>query len=76
MVSGRLRVASGERTTSMPQVHRAVNAGGKVLIPVMAVGRAQELLLLIESYWERMNLQVTSLAVGWWCWVGGGMAVG
>jgi integrator complex subunit 11 len=38
-------------------VHRAVAAGGKVLIPVNAVGRAQELLLLLESYWERMQLK-------------------
>lgn len=25
------------------------------MIPVFALGRAQELLILIESYWERMN---------------------
>lgn len=29
-----------------------------MLIPVMAIGRAQELLLLLESYWERMALEV------------------
>lgn len=40
------------------QVHQTVAAGGKVLIPVMAVGRAQELLLLLENYWERMGLLV------------------
>lgn len=32
--------------------------GGKVLIPVFALGRAQELCILIESYWERMNLKI------------------
>lgn len=32
--------------------------GGKVLIPVFALGRAQELCILLETYWERMNLQV------------------
>jgi integrator complex subunit 11 len=36
-------------------VHDAVSKGGKVLIPVFALGRAQELLILIESYWERMS---------------------
>ena len=40
------------------QVHETVSAGGKVLIPVFALGRAQELLILLESYWERMSLQV------------------
>lgn len=30
---------------------------GKVLIPVFAVGRAQELCMLLENYWERMHLQ-------------------
>ena len=35
------------------QVHDTVAAGGKVLIPVFSLGRAQELLLLLESHWER-----------------------
>ena len=33
-----------------------MSSGGKVLIPVFALGRAQELCLLLDSYWERMNL--------------------
>ncbi|XP_049852063.1 integrator complex subunit 11-like [Schistocerca gregaria] len=37
-------------------VHETVKRGGKVLIPVFALGRAQELCILIETYWERMNL--------------------
>ena len=32
--------------------------GGKVLIPVFAMGRAQELCILLETYWERMKLDV------------------
>lgn len=36
---------------------KALNRGGKVLIPVFALGRAQELCLVVESYWERMGLQ-------------------
>lgn len=30
----------------------------QVLIPVFALGRAQELCILLETYWERMNLTV------------------
>ena len=37
-------------------MHECVSSGGKVLIPVFALGRAQELCLLLDSYWERMNL--------------------
>ncbi|KAJ1351671.1 hypothetical protein KIN20_007782 [Parelaphostrongylus tenuis] len=40
------------------KIHDRVMAGGKVLIPVFALGRAQELCILLESYWERMNLKV------------------
>ncbi|XP_050130727.1 cleavage and polyadenylation specificity factor subunit 3-II [Malus sylvestris] len=39
-------------------VHKCVAAGGKVLIPTFALGRAQELCILLEDYWERMNLKV------------------
>lgn len=42
----------------LKRVHQAVERGGKVLIPVFALGRAQELCLLIDSYWQRMNLNV------------------
>eukprot|EP00918_Siedleckia_nematoides_P049223 GHVU01107956.1.p1 GENE.GHVU01107956.1~~GHVU01107956.1.p1 ORF type:complete len:388 (+),score=34.96 GHVU01107956.1:350-1513(+) len=37
-------------------VHECLLAGGKVLIPVYAVGRAQELCLMLDSYWQRMGL--------------------
>ncbi|TKY69231.1 Cleavage and polyadenylation specificity factor subunit 3-II [Spatholobus suberectus] len=39
-------------------VHKCVSCGGKVLIPTFALGRAQELCILLEDYWERMNLKV------------------
>ncbi|XP_020271246.1 cleavage and polyadenylation specificity factor subunit 3-II [Asparagus officinalis] len=39
-------------------VHKCVARGGKVLIPTFALGRAQELCLLLDDYWERMNLKV------------------
>lgn len=44
--------------TFLQRIHTAVNRGGKVLIPVFAVGRAQELCILLESYWERMGLKI------------------
>lgn len=37
------------------KVHDCVAKGGKVLIPVFALGRAQELCILLEAYWERMR---------------------
>lgn len=39
-------------------VHKCVAGGGKVLIPTFALGRAQELCMLLDDYWERMNLNV------------------
>lgn len=35
------------------RIHTAVARGGRVLLPVVALGRAQELLLILEEYWER-----------------------
>jgi integrator complex subunit 11 len=40
------------------KVHDCVLQGGKVLIPVFALGRAQELCILVEEYWERMGLTI------------------
>jgi integrator complex subunit 11 len=48
----------------LKKVHDCVKDGGKVLIPVFALGRAQELMILIESYWERMNLKVPIFFAG------------
>ncbi|WVZ64877.1 hypothetical protein U9M48_014336 [Paspalum notatum var. saurae] len=39
-------------------VHKCVSGGGKVLIPTFALGRAQELCMLLDDYWERMDLKV------------------
>ncbi|XP_078281609.1 integrator complex subunit 11 isoform X3 [Rhinoraja longicauda] len=41
----------------LKKVHDAIERGGKVLIPVFALGRAQELCILLETFWERMNLK-------------------
>ncbi|KAL7077440.1 hypothetical protein ACQ4LE_003037 [Meloidogyne hapla] len=40
------------------KVHETVQGGGKVLIPVFALGRAQELCILLDMYWERLELKV------------------
>ncbi|KAI3413813.1 hypothetical protein GPALN_011294 [Globodera pallida] len=40
------------------KVHETIQGGGKVLIPVFALGRAQELCILLDSYWERLDLKV------------------
>ena len=39
------------RLTDM--VRRVLNRGGKVLLPVVALGRAQEVLLILEDYWVK-----------------------
>ncbi|XP_047944690.1 cleavage and polyadenylation specificity factor subunit 3-II isoform X2 [Salvia hispanica] len=39
-------------------VHKCVTSGGKVLIPSNALGRTQELCMLLDDYWERTNLKV------------------
>ena len=38
------------RFTSM--VHEVVTRGGRCLLPVFALGRAQELLLILDEYWQ------------------------
>ena len=38
-------------------VQETLDRGGKVLIPVFALGRAQELCILLETYWTRTNLK-------------------
>lgn len=43
-----------ERETAlMKNVTSILNRGGRVLMPVFAIGRAQELLLILEDYWNR-----------------------
>jgi len=42
----------------LKQVHETIQNGGKVLIPVFALGRAQELCILLETYWGRIKSKV------------------
>ncbi|CRK90406.1 CLUMA_CG004139, isoform A [Clunio marinus] len=41
----------------LKKVHGCVACGGKVLIPVFALEKAQKLCILLETYWDRMNLK-------------------
>jgi cleavage and polyadenylation specificity factor subunit 3 len=36
----------------MSLIHSTINKGGRCLLPVFALGRAQELLLILEEYWD------------------------
>ncbi|RKP04221.1 hypothetical protein CXG81DRAFT_29076 [Caulochytrium protostelioides] len=40
----------------LQKIHECVAQGGKVLVPVFALGRAQELCILVEDYWARMDM--------------------
>jgi cleavage and polyadenylation specificity factor subunit 3 len=44
------RAEREQRFTSM--VHEVVTRGGRCLLPVFALGRAQELLLILDEYWQ------------------------
>lgn len=35
----------------LAKIHDIVTRGGRCLIPVFALGRAQELLLILDEYW-------------------------
>lgn len=48
----------GREREFLKAVHDCVAGGGKVLIPTFALGRAQELCMLLDDYWERMNLKI------------------
>jgi cleavage and polyadenylation specificity factor subunit 3 len=44
---------SERESALLKSVSGIINRGGKVLMPVFALGRAQELLLILEDYWQR-----------------------
>ncbi|KAF8520382.1 beta-lactamase-like protein [Hysterangium stoloniferum] len=44
------REVKEQRFTSL--VHQIIRRGGHVLLPVFAIGRAQELLLILDDYWK------------------------
>ena len=47
-------IPRAERETAlMKSITGILNRGGKVLMPVFALGRAQEILLILDEYWAR-----------------------
>lgn len=42
----------------LKSIHECIERGGRALIPIFALGRAQEICLIIESYWNRVGLDV------------------
>ncbi|CAL5022748.1 unnamed protein product [Urochloa decumbens] len=45
------RIIREKRFTEV--IHNTVSQGGRVLIPAFALGRAQELLLILDEYWSK-----------------------
>ncbi|KAJ9572298.1 Beta-Casp domain [Nakaseomyces glabratus] len=41
-------------------IHSTVNKGGRVLMPVFALGRAQELMLILDEYWSQHKEELGS----------------
>jgi integrator complex subunit 11 len=41
----------------LKKIMQTIDRGGKVLIPVFALGRAQELCILLDTYWQRAQLE-------------------
>lgn len=48
----------------LQSIYKCVERGGKALIPIFALGRAQEICLVLESYWERMGLNIPVFFAG------------
>lgn len=46
----------------MKNIHSTILKGGRVLMPVFALGRAQELLLILEEYWS-MNEDIQNINI-------------
>ncbi|EDQ87993.1 uncharacterized protein MONBRDRAFT_37658 [Monosiga brevicollis MX1] len=42
----------------LTKITQCVQRGGKVLLPVFALGRAQELCILLETHWQRTGMRV------------------
>lgn len=41
----------------LKSIHQCLDRSGKVLIPIAALGRAQEICLIVDSYWNRLGLK-------------------
>ena len=45
------------------EVRKIVKAGGKCLLPVFSAGRAEELLFILDQYWERKKGQLGNIHI-------------
>jgi cleavage and polyadenylation specificity factor subunit 3 len=50
--TGNHRPREEKEALLMTQIHSTINKGGRVLLPVFALGRAQEILLILDEYWD------------------------
>jgi len=48
----------------LKKIEETLSRGGKVLIPIFALGRAQELCILIDNYWKRTNNKAPIYFIG------------
>ena len=48
----------------LKKIEETLSRGGKILIPVFALGRAQELCILIDTYWKRTNNKAPIYFIG------------
>ena len=48
----------------LKKIQEIIDKKGKVLIPIFALGRAQELCIILDTYWKRNNLDVPIYFVG------------
>ena len=48
----------------LKKIEETLSKGGKVLIPIFALGRAQELCILIDTYWRRTNNKAPIYFIG------------
>ncbi|GIL98418.1 hypothetical protein Vretimale_3784 [Volvox reticuliferus] len=44
-------------------IRTTLNRGGRVLMPIVALGRAQELLLLLDEYWEAHKSELSGIPI-------------
>ena len=48
----------------LKKIQEIIDKKGKVLIPIFALGRAQELCIILDTYWKRNNLDVPIYFLG------------
>lgn len=52
----------------MKTIYQTLNRGGKVLVPVFAVGRAQELMIVLEEYMRQGMIDEVPIYIDGMIW--------